>query len=169
MLARLEDPTGSRVAWRAWPRTMDKGPRTNHCPRGPAWSGRHPVKVEIGSSNLLGDAWQDFRFEIVACRFRIRSEICNHKSETALGPCPERRGARLIRGETLVRLQPVLLHRPWSVVRGPLPVARPHRLLGRLRAWQRTEDKKSLVEQRSARRSDMAEIAGSNPAETIQD
>jgi hypothetical protein len=26
------------------------------CPRGPARSGRHPVKVEIGSSNLLGDA-----------------------------------------------------------------------------------------------------------------
>src|SRR5215213_6528564 len=30
------------------------------------------------------------------------------------GPCPERRGARLIRGERLVRLQPVLLTVSWS-------------------------------------------------------
>ena len=57
-------------------------------PRGPAWSGRHSVKVEIGSSNLLGDA--------------------------RTGPCPERSGTRLIRGSMLVRVQPVLLMVSWS-------------------------------------------------------
>lgn len=52
------------------------------------------------------------------------------------GPGTGRRGNRLIRGSTQVRLLPARLH--------------------------------SLVEQRSARRPDMAEIAGSNPAETTE-
>jgi hypothetical protein len=64
-------------------------------PRGPAWSGRHPVTVETGSSNLLGDAQAPRRV------FEPWGYFA--------GPCPERRGARLIRGFRLVRLQPVLL------------------------------------------------------------
>jgi len=69
-----------------WVRVAPEPLRTRHCPRGAAWSARHPVTVEAMGSNPIGDAFEcgmqnsDCRLNVTDSAFR------NPKSEIDLAP-----------------------------------------------------------------------------------